>query len=292
LRPAQGHKPERRGQGPRRGVDERERACDLRGLRCDRGRHGQLPDPLPGERRVRPAWQAQRLRLHLPLRGPGKRVLRRGRPLLPLPLPRAASSRPRPQLRRGRGARHTSRRHRDHPGHRDRQAHTRDRRAAHRTAPPLRRFGHELSGDEAAQGPGLPRLRREPYCYGAHRLPGILRYSPGQRRRRGERRAGDHGKRSQEQARQRRGHQRARRARAARVRGRQHRREAHTPRRAPAAPGRVGSGRVLRGPLQDRGAQRQGRETAAGRRLPERLQRQGRHHRLERGDRPERAEVL
>src|SRR3712207_7397533 len=37
---------------------------------------------------------------------------------------------------------------------------------------------------------------------------------------------------------------------------------------------------------------RAGRQAPARRRLPERLQRQGRHRRVERGDRPERSEVL
>ena len=37
----------------------------------DRRRHRQLPDALPGERRVRAARQAERLRQHLPLRGAG-----------------------------------------------------------------------------------------------------------------------------------------------------------------------------------------------------------------------------
>ncbi len=49
--------------------------------------HGQLPDPLPGQRRLRAAGQAERLRLHLPLRGAGLDLLGRARPLLPLPLP-------------------------------------------------------------------------------------------------------------------------------------------------------------------------------------------------------------
>ena len=85
---------------------------DLRRLRRDRGRHRQLPDPLPRQRRLRAARQAERLRLDLPLRGPGERVLGRGRPLLPLPLPRAAAAGPGALLRRGRRARHPARRHR------------------------------------------------------------------------------------------------------------------------------------------------------------------------------------
>src|SRR4028118_1625392 len=78
------------GRGPRGAAPQRERARDLRRLRRDSGRHGQLPYPLPRQRRLRPPRQAERLRLHLPLRGTGERLLGRGRPLLPLPLPRAA----------------------------------------------------------------------------------------------------------------------------------------------------------------------------------------------------------
>ena len=54
LREAQRQKPQRRGQGARGSANQRERSRDLRGLRRDRRRHGQRPDPLSGERRVRP----------------------------------------------------------------------------------------------------------------------------------------------------------------------------------------------------------------------------------------------
>src|SRR5215470_16596195 len=46
---------------------ERERARYPGALRRDRRRHRQLPDPLPRQRRMRHARQAQRLRQHLPL---------------------------------------------------------------------------------------------------------------------------------------------------------------------------------------------------------------------------------
>ncbi|CAA9481168.1 MAG: Cysteine synthesis adenylyltransferase/sulfurtransferase, partial [uncultured Rubrobacteraceae bacterium] len=165
-------------------------------------------------------------------------------------------------------------------------------RAPDRAPDALRRPRDELPRDEAAQGPGLPHLRREPDRHRAHRLRGVLRHPPGQRRQAGERRAGDHGQRAQAEDGRRRGHKRSRRARVARVRGREHRREARAPGRASAAPRGVRPERELRHPLQDRRQEREGRQASAGRRVRERLQRQGRHHRLERGDRPERPEVL
>ena len=76
-------------------ADQRQRARNLQGLRHRRRRHGQLPDALPGQRRLRAAGQAQRLRLYLPLRGPGQRLRNRSRPLLSLPLSRTAAARPR-----------------------------------------------------------------------------------------------------------------------------------------------------------------------------------------------------
>ena len=47
-------------------------------LRRGGGRDGQLPDPLPGQRRLRAARQAQRLRLDLQVRGPGDGVQLQG----------------------------------------------------------------------------------------------------------------------------------------------------------------------------------------------------------------------
>ena len=49
----------------------------LRALRHRHRRHRQLPDPLPGQRRLRAAEEAERLRQHLPLRRPGVGVLSR-----------------------------------------------------------------------------------------------------------------------------------------------------------------------------------------------------------------------
>ena len=88
--------PAREGRSPTRSRSARQNALDLfRGYDVDRRRHRQLPDPLPGQRRVRAARHPQRLRQHLPLRGPGLGVRDQGRPVLPLPLSGAAAARAR-----------------------------------------------------------------------------------------------------------------------------------------------------------------------------------------------------
>ena len=51
-----------------------ERARSHSALRHRRGRHGQFPDALSRQRRLRAAQEAERLRQHLPLRGAGERV--------------------------------------------------------------------------------------------------------------------------------------------------------------------------------------------------------------------------
>ncbi len=124
---------------------QRERPRHPQGLRHRRRRHRQFPHPLPGQRRLRAARQAQRLRLDLPLRGPGHRLRLAGRPLLPLPLSRAAAARPGAQLRRRRRARHSARHHRADPGHRNGQADPGHRRAAGRPPAALRRARHDAS---------------------------------------------------------------------------------------------------------------------------------------------------
>ena len=73
--------------------------------------------------------QAERLRLDLPLRGPGLGVLGREGAVLPLPLPRAAAARPGAVVRRGRRARRAARDHRLAPGQRGDQADHRQGRA-------------------------------------------------------------------------------------------------------------------------------------------------------------------
>ncbi len=86
-----------------------ERSRAVRPLRRDRRRHRQLPDPLPGQRRLRPPGQAERLWLDLSLRRAGDRLFPAARSVLPLPLSRAAAARPRAQLRRGGRAGHLAR---------------------------------------------------------------------------------------------------------------------------------------------------------------------------------------
>ncbi len=153
-RPAQGRqrpgeapgdqpRPERR---PSRASDrQQQRAGDLRRLRRDRGRHRQLPDALPGQRRLRPAGQAERLRLDLPVRRPGVGVLPAARPVLSLPLPRAAAARPRAQLRRGGRAGHPAGLDRRRAGDRDGQAPPGSGPPADRPAAALRRARHDRS---------------------------------------------------------------------------------------------------------------------------------------------------
>ena len=64
-----------------------ENAMDiLQALRHRGRRHRQFPDPLSGERRLRAAQEAQRLRFDFPLRRPGHGVRYPRRPLLPLPV--------------------------------------------------------------------------------------------------------------------------------------------------------------------------------------------------------------
>ena len=89
-----------------------ERARAVRAVRRHPRRHRQLPDALSGQRRVRAARQAERLRQHLPLRRAGVGVRDEGRPVLPLPVSRAAAARARAELRRRRRARRAARHHR------------------------------------------------------------------------------------------------------------------------------------------------------------------------------------
>ena len=128
-REAQGDQPGP-GRAPARALGgQLQRPGDVRRLRCDRRRHGQLPHPLPGQRRLRPAGQAERLRLDLPVRRPGDGVLPAARAVLPMPLPRAAAAGPRAQLRRGRRAGHPAGPDRRGAGDRDGQADPGDRHA-------------------------------------------------------------------------------------------------------------------------------------------------------------------
>ena len=94
-------------------------ALELFGLRRHPRRHRQFPDALSGQRRLRVARQAERLRQHLPVRGPGVGVRRARRALLPLPVSRAAAAGTGAELRRRRRARRAARHHRHDSGDRD-----------------------------------------------------------------------------------------------------------------------------------------------------------------------------
>ena len=163
--------PECRGHNLRRAGHVGERLRADAALRCDCGRHRQLPDPLPDQRCQRDARQAECLRLDLPLRGPGDGVLPQGgRAVLSLPVPRAAAARPGAELRRGRRAGRAAGRDRHDPGDRGDQAAGRHRRDAGESPDALRCAGDALPRAEAAPQPGLPGLRRPPDGDRADRL--------------------------------------------------------------------------------------------------------------------------
>ncbi len=117
-----GDQPAGEGQPPHGPAGLHERAGHLPRLRPDRGRDRQLRDPLPRQRRLRPAGQAVRVGLDLPLRGPGQRLLGGVRAELPPPVPGAPAARHGAQLRRGRRARRPVRLDRVGHGHRGDQA--------------------------------------------------------------------------------------------------------------------------------------------------------------------------
>ena len=136
-----------------------ERARDPRRLRRRRRRHRQLPDPLPRQRRLRPARQAPRVGLDPPLRRPGVGVVGGARALLPVRLPRATPSRQRSQLRGGRGPRGALRRDRVDPVHRGGQAPARAGRPPRRTVARPRRAAPDLGHAHRPCRPRLPGLR-------------------------------------------------------------------------------------------------------------------------------------
>ena len=171
-----GDQPAHPGRHLRDGAVVGERARAVRAVRRDSRRHRQLPDALPDQRCVRAARQAERLRQHLPVRGPGVGLLHQGRPVLPLPVSRAAAARARAELRRRRRARRAAGRHRRHPGHRGDQADHRHRRAAHRPVPDLRRAPDAVPRAEAAEGSRLPGVRHPSDRDQADRLRTVLRH--------------------------------------------------------------------------------------------------------------------
>jgi len=101
--------------------------------------------------------------------GSGQRVLGRARPLLPLPLPRAAAARDGAVVRRGRRSRRAVRVDRVDPGQRGDQADHRHRRDPARAPDGLRRSRDDVPPGEDPQGPELRRVRGEPDGHRAHR---------------------------------------------------------------------------------------------------------------------------
>ncbi len=125
----------------------------------------------------------RRLGLDPRLRRPAVGVQALRRPLLPLPLPRAAAGRAGALLRRQRRARRAARHDGPAAGHRGRQADPRHRRARDRAAAALRRAGRHADRGQSPPRPRVPdllaRARRDPRR-GAGRLPrlrGVLRRS-------------------------------------------------------------------------------------------------------------------
>src|SRR3990172_6719246 len=175
-----------------------ERARPFPRLRSHRRRHRQLPHAIPRERRLCPLGKTQRLRQHLPLRRPGLGLRRPPRALLPLPLSRAAPSGARPELRRGRCPRCSSRNRRVPSGTRGLEAGARARRAHDRPTSGLRRSSDEIPRAPTAEGPRLPDLRRAAADPRAHRLRRVLWYTSGARSGEEDGSSHDHRRRSEE----------------------------------------------------------------------------------------------
>ena len=119
--------------------------------------------------------QAERLRLYLPLRRTGQRLRHQRRPVLSLPVSRAAAAGRRALLRRGRCAGNSARTGRHDSGDRSDQAHPRLRRIARRAAVDDRRPQHALPRTESPQECRLPGLRRSSHRDRTDRLRAILR---------------------------------------------------------------------------------------------------------------------
>ena len=137
-----------------------QRARDHSRLRHRRRWHRQFPYPLPGQRRLRAHWQAQCLRLDLPLRRAGQCLRDQRWPVLSLPVSRTAAAGPGALVRRGRSAGSSARPGRRHPGDRDHQADPGRGRTADRAPVAGRCAGHALPRTQAAQESRLPGLRR------------------------------------------------------------------------------------------------------------------------------------
>ena len=127
----------------------------IEGYDVDRRRPRQLPDALPAQRRVGAPAHPGRLGRDPRLRRAAVGVQALRRPVLPLPVPRAAAGRAgavvRRQRRAGRAARHHGPAQATEVG----QAHHRRRRPAHRPPAALRRARRDV---HRGQGPPRPRV--------------------------------------------------------------------------------------------------------------------------------------
>ena len=201
----------------RNASDQRERARTFQGLRHHRRRHRQFPDALSGERCVRPAGQAQRLWLDLPVRGADHRIWHAGWPVLSLPVSRAASAGPCAFLRRRRRAGCAAGHRRIDSGHGNDQADSRQRRQSRRPVAAVRCARHEVPRTEAAQESRLPDVRRASHHQQADRLRRILRHARRRSPCAGSGSSRNHAEGTEGAARQRRRSLHPRCARAARI---------------------------------------------------------------------------
>ncbi len=138
----------------------------VRRLRRRRGRHGQLSDALPRQRRLRPDGPPQRLRLHLSIRGSGVGLRGPGRSVLPLPLRRASAARSRSVLRGGGRARH--------PAGTARERSRRRRRSSSFSESATRWSGRLLLVDAATMRFREMRVRKNPECAVCGTRPTVL----------------------------------------------------------------------------------------------------------------------
>ena len=117
----------------------------------------------------------ERLRLDLPVRGPGQPLPEREGAVLSLPLSLAARAGPRPELRRRRRSRRPPGRRRLAAGDGGAEAPPRDRPLARGAAPPLRRARALVPRDRALAGSRVPALRRRADDHGSRGLRRALR---------------------------------------------------------------------------------------------------------------------
>ena len=155
------HQSALRSRHPQHAHHVRKRARPHPALRHRGGRHGQFPDALPDERRLRAAEKAECLWLDFPFRGTGERFCAAsGRAVLPLSVSRTAAARHGAELRGRRRARRAARHRRLHSGDGNFEARHWPGQFACRPAAAVQRARHEVPRTEIATRPGVSRLRR------------------------------------------------------------------------------------------------------------------------------------